>query len=607
MAAEEYTYQLPKDWKWEKLGEVCNIIMGQSPPSTSYNTDGIGLPFFQGKAEFTELYPTVEKWCNAPNKIAEPNDVLLSVRAPVGTTNIANLRCCIGRGLASIRFENYKYAFYFLRSIQQKLDSKGTGTTFKAISGETIRETWIPIPPKPIQQVIVSKIEELFSELDKGIENLRTAQLQLKTYRQSILKWAFEGKLTNENVKEGELPKGWKNTSIEEVATVGTGATPLKSKSEYYGGNIAWVTSGALNNEFVREATDFVTEKAVNETNLSVYPKHTLLVAMYGEGKTRGKCSELLIEACTNQAIAAIYFDELQISVKPYLKYFLLKNYTDIRKKSSGGVQPNLNLGIIKKLQFPLAPIEEQNKIIQEIEGRLSIADKMEESITQSLQQAEALRQSILKKAFEGKLVIEQIKTQAKLIPIERKVLAAWIIYMNHEKYNFGLTMFQKDFCLVEHFIQPEYEISYGQHRAGPYDREFTQAFRKEMIEKGWFSEETKRTLTKFVPGENVGKLIKQFATYYRGKANKIKFILNIMKDKTLDEAELIATIYAAWNNRLIKKELVDTNVLIGDVYSWSLEKQKYSTEKIEEAYKWMKEVKLIPAGFGKIINLENK
>ena len=147
------------DWKWVKLGEACVVIMGQSPPSTSYNTDGNGLPFFQGKAEFTELYPIVEKWCDAPNKIAQPNDILLSVRAPVGTTNIANQKCCIGRGLAAIRYENYKYAFYFLRSRQQELDSKGTGTTFRAISGETIRETLFPVPAKPIQQAIVSKIE----------------------------------------------------------------------------------------------------------------------------------------------------------------------------------------------------------------------------------------------------------------------------------------------------------------------------------------------------------------------------------------------------------------------------------------------------------------
>jgi type I restriction enzyme S subunit len=141
--------ELPKGWEVKKLGEVCEIIMGQSPPSDTYNFDGRGLPFFQGKAEFTDIYPVVQKWCDSPNKIAEPMDILLSVRAPVGTTNIANQKCCIGRGLAAIRFENYKFIFYFLRSIEQELDKKGTGTTFRAISGETIRTTEIPLPPPP--------------------------------------------------------------------------------------------------------------------------------------------------------------------------------------------------------------------------------------------------------------------------------------------------------------------------------------------------------------------------------------------------------------------------------------------------------------------------
>ena len=95
--------KIPKHWQVKKLGEVCKIILGQSPPSDTYNTTGTGLPFFQGKAEFTELYPIVEKWCSSPNKIAEPNDILLSVRAPVGALNIANQKCCIGRGLAAIR------------------------------------------------------------------------------------------------------------------------------------------------------------------------------------------------------------------------------------------------------------------------------------------------------------------------------------------------------------------------------------------------------------------------------------------------------------------------------------------------------------------------
>lgn len=188
--------KVPGHWEVKRLGEVCEIIMGQSPPSTTYNTQGIGLPFFQGKAEFTDLYPVVEKWCDSPNKISLPNDILISVRAPVGATNIADTKCCIGRGLAAVRYENFKYIFHFLRSIEKELDKKGTGTTFRAISGETLRATEIPLPPLPEQRAIVAKIEELLSDLENGKQQLLKAQEQLKVYRQSLLKAAFEGKLT---------------------------------------------------------------------------------------------------------------------------------------------------------------------------------------------------------------------------------------------------------------------------------------------------------------------------------------------------------------------------------------------------------------------------
>ncbi|MEW6701290.1 MAG: restriction endonuclease subunit S, partial [Bacteroidota bacterium] len=136
---------IPPGWEIVKLGEVCEIVMGQSPASSTYNKKGIGLPFFQGKKEFTDLHPIAEKWCSAPNKIAQAKDVLISVRAPVGATNIADQICCIGRGLAAVRYSyNYLFLFYFLRFIEKKLDEQGTGTTFKAISGDVLRETDFP-------------------------------------------------------------------------------------------------------------------------------------------------------------------------------------------------------------------------------------------------------------------------------------------------------------------------------------------------------------------------------------------------------------------------------------------------------------------------------
>ena len=190
---------LPDGWVWTKLEEISEIILGQSPPSSTYNTDGKGLPFYQGKLEFGKTYPTLLKWCTAPKKIAEKGDVFISVRAPVGPTNVCPEKSCVGRGLAAIRglsgIEPF-FILYLMRAYEDELAGRGVGTTFNAITGNQLKTFEIPLPPLPEQHRIVAKIEELFTKLDAGINELYKAQSQLKRYRQSVLKAAFEGKLT---------------------------------------------------------------------------------------------------------------------------------------------------------------------------------------------------------------------------------------------------------------------------------------------------------------------------------------------------------------------------------------------------------------------------
>ena len=182
-------------YKIKKLKDCATIIAGQSPESKYYNTEGIGIPFFQGKADFGELYPTVRVYCSQPTKIAEKDDILLSVRAPVGPTNLSPGRVCIGRGLAAIRpFSDMslRYLLYYFRFFESQLSAKGTGTTFKAITQATIKNLDVPVPPLPDQEHIVFRIEELFSQLDASVAELKTAKERLKVYRQAVLKEAFE-------------------------------------------------------------------------------------------------------------------------------------------------------------------------------------------------------------------------------------------------------------------------------------------------------------------------------------------------------------------------------------------------------------------------------
>jgi len=409
---------IPKHWQVVELKNVVSILGDGLHGTPKYSENGDyffinGNNLGDGKIIIKEATKRVsieefEKYKKPLNN----KSILVSINGTLGNVSFYNNEKVI-LGKSACYFNvldciDKKYLRLLLcgQEFQNYAQNTSTGSTIKNVSLKSMREYQFSLPPLSEQLAIVTKIEELLSDLENGKQQLLTIQKQLKVYRQSLLKAAFEGRLTNKKVKDGELPKGWKIMKIEDIATVGTGATPLKGNDNYYkDGKIAWITSGALNDEFVNDASDYVTDLALKETNLSIYPKHTLLLAMYGEGKTRGKCSELLIEASTNQAIAAIYFKNHDIRIKPLLKYFLLKNYNDIRMLSSGGVQPNLNLGIVKKTLFPFPPLEEQQLIVNELDSKITICDKIEETIKEALLKSESLRQSILKKAFEGKLI----------------------------------------------------------------------------------------------------------------------------------------------------------------------------------------------------------
>ena len=185
--------------KFCKLKDIATIIAGQSPDSKYYNLNGEGIPFFQGKADFGEIYPNIRVFCTNPTKIAEKDDILLSVRAPVGPTNLSPGKVCIGRGLTAIRPNNevgLKYLLYYFRHFEAQLNQKGTGTTFKAITQNIIKNLDVPVPPLPEQERIVARIEELFSELDKAVETLNTTKQQLAVYREGVLIESFDVNLS---------------------------------------------------------------------------------------------------------------------------------------------------------------------------------------------------------------------------------------------------------------------------------------------------------------------------------------------------------------------------------------------------------------------------
>lgn len=199
--------EIPKGWIRNKLAQVSKINMGQSPPGRSYNKRGEGFPFFQGKIDFGDRYPTVRVWCTEPKKIAQSGDVLISIRAPVGPTNVANQICAIGRGLAAISPKDgmpTEFILFVLRLKEPELALSGTGSTFTAIKRKDLEQIDINVPPITEQHEIVRRVEALFKLADTIEKRVAMATARAEKLTQSILAKAFRGELV---LTEAELAR----------------------------------------------------------------------------------------------------------------------------------------------------------------------------------------------------------------------------------------------------------------------------------------------------------------------------------------------------------------------------------------------------------------
>ena len=467
--------ELPSSWAWTKANEISKLIRGVSYKRNQANEKyGLGLlPILragniQAKLILDDDLIFVEPQLVSSEQLIRAGDVVLAMSSgsanKVGKAAQArfNWNGSFGAFCGLLRPNEeidpwFFGAFFETQNYRKTISNLAAGININNLRRQHLESMPIPLAPLPEQHRIVARIEELFSRLDAGVEALQKAKAQLQRYRQAVLKAAVEGRLTEEwrkahpdvepaeklleqiqyerRTKIGkkyappeldsdslpELPHGWVWTTIEQIAKVETGATPLRSNSKYYeNGKIPWVTSGSLNDLFIIEADEFITELAIKKTNAKVFPVHSLLVAMYGEGKTRGKVSELLLEAATNQACAAILFEGSADAIRQYVKTFFEKNYDDIRRLSSGGVQPNLNLSIIKSTRIPLPPLEEIEIILQEIACRSSQINNAKGFIDKNMKLSDCFYQSILKRAFEGKLVPQNPSDEPASILLER-------------------------------------------------------------------------------------------------------------------------------------------------------------------------------------------
>jgi len=300
-------------------------------------------------------------------------------------------------------FDKNFVAYFFQSPYYKKVISEiSKGTNINNLKREHILDLDFPIPPLPEQQAIVAKIEELLSDLENGKQQLQTAQQQLKVYRQSLLKWAFEGKLTKTKMGSAKL--------IEHCELITKGASPRWQGFEYISDEtqLLFVTSENVRDNYIDvEEPKYLKLEFNNIQKRSILKKGDVLFNLVGASIGRAAVFNFDKISNINQAVAVIRLK--QTLNNKYISFFLnsevakhkyLANVVDVARA-------NLSLTDTNNIEIPYCSSEEQQLIVDELESKLTVCDKIEETISHSLQQAETLRQSILKKAFEGKLIKE--------------------------------------------------------------------------------------------------------------------------------------------------------------------------------------------------------
>lgn len=372
-----------------KLKDVCTINMGQSPDSDSYNENGNGVPFFQGNADFGERYPVTRKWCSAPTKMAAPEDILISVRAPIGAMNYANEECCIGRGLAALTPNREKvlpeYIFWLLKGKNAELNSKGTGSTFKAIGRNILEETLVP-------DISLEKQTECSIILEKTYKVISSRKQQLQKLDE-LVKARFVEMFGAYPLN----PMGWKKGTIRDVvADVRYGS----SRPAVDGGKYPYLR---MNNITYGGELDLSDVKRID------VPENELEKCTVRRGDVlfnRTNSKELVGKTCVYDRDEMMVLAGFVIRVRvndlvlpEFLSAFL---NTEFSKRTLLGMckaaigQANINAQEMQSIGIYIPPIELQKEFVQ----FKNQTDKSKAAVQKALDEAQLLFDSLMQKYF---------------------------------------------------------------------------------------------------------------------------------------------------------------------------------------------------------------
>jgi type I restriction enzyme S subunit len=411
---------IPGHWEIKKLREVGKVVTGTTPPKKEKDNYGKDIPFVKPPQLFNKpIFDAPEKLSNKGAQYARLlpiNSVLVTCIGNLGRTAINRSIVAFNQQInAIIPSEGLNGLFLFYQAQSHKfkdqLENLESATTVPIVNKSKFESINVVIPPPSEQQQIVSKIEELFSELDKGKQQLETVRQQLTTYRQAVLKWAFEGRFTNKNIKDGQLPERWRWVKLKEVCYKiqdGSHFSPQTQYTEPGENRFKYITAKNIRNNYMDLSNVKFVDKEFHNSIFNRCNPEFGDVLLTKDGVNTGEVTlNILKEEFSLLSSVCIFKTNKRLLKADFLKYFIQSPYGSkvIEGSMTGTAIKRIILRKIKEAEILVPSLVEQDYIVNEIETRLSVCDKMEETIESCLQQTETLQQSILKQAFEGKLI----------------------------------------------------------------------------------------------------------------------------------------------------------------------------------------------------------
>ena len=369
------------------LGEVCEVIAGQSPEGRFYNTSGEGMPFYQGKKDFGERFvdePTT--WTTQTTKTAKADDILMSVRAPVGPVNITRNNICIGRGLAAIRAGSEidrDFLYYQLLYLQPEISGK-EGAVFASINKTDLQNLRLSVFLLKEQKRIVQKLDEAFAGIAKAKEyaekNLQNARALFESYLQSVFT---------------QRGTGWAERRLDEACVIIMGQSPDGETYNTRGEGLPLINGPV---EFSSDSFGKTVRLKFTTKPTKLCKKDDLILCV--RGSTTGRMNISGFDACIGRGVAAIRAKEYQ----PWINHFINAKRKEIYRLGTGATFPNVSCAILGGLKLSVPALFTQKEIVRTLDTLREATQRLAHLYGQKCEALDALKKSILHEAFSGNL-----------------------------------------------------------------------------------------------------------------------------------------------------------------------------------------------------------